>query len=87
MFQKKFTNKIFQQSSTPTSPQSPAQFYSPDKPPIPPRGVPPPVPQRQPSTDQTSTAVTMRNRNYSGSGIIQKILNSDKYSIHLSSSS
>lgn len=42
------------------------QFYSPDKPPIPPRGVPPPVPQRQPSQDNTN--ISLRHRNHSGSG-------------------
>lgn len=61
--------------TTPTSPQSPqpppapasgTQFYTPDKPPIPPRGVPPPVPQRQSSHENMT--VTLRSRNYSGSG-------------------
>lgn len=40
-------------------------IYSPDKPPIPPRGLPPPVPQRQISSSET---VQLRNRN----GIMNK---------------
>lgn len=62
-----------QSSVTPTSPQSPqppTQFYSPDKPPIPPRGVPPPVPQRQSSHENMN--VTLRSRNYSGSGNVSR---------------
>lgn len=53
-------------SSSPQSPQPQTQYYSPDKPPIPPRGYPPPVPQRQSSNENMN--VTLRNRNYSGSG-------------------
>lgn len=55
-------------TSSSSSPQSPQpQYYSPDKPPIPPRGYPPPVPQRQSSNDNMN--VTLRNRNHSGSGM------------------
>lgn len=35
-------------------------MYSPDKPPIPPRGLPPPLPQRQISSNES---VQLRNRN------------------------
>lgn len=39
---------------TPTQPTTPGTtIYSPDKPPIPPRGNPPPVPQRQISSNET----------------------------------
>lgn len=55
-----------QQAPTLNSPQTPTQpttpgttIYSPDKPPIPPRGNPPPVPQRQISSSET---VQLRNR-------------------------
>lgn len=51
-----------QQSSVNASPQAHAQtntIYSADKPPIPPRGLPPPVPQRQISTND---GVQLRNR-------------------------
>lgn len=50
-------------SSTNTLNTSQAQnstIYTPDKPPIPPRGLPPPVPQRQIST--SSETVQLRNR-------------------------
>lgn len=50
------------QTPTPTQsqPSTPgATIYSPDKPPIPPRGNPPPVPQRQISS---SESVQLRNR-------------------------
>lgn len=51
-----------QQSSVHASPQAQVQtntVYSADKPPIPPRGLPPPVPQRQISTND---GVQLRNR-------------------------
>lgn len=51
-----------QQSSVNASPQAQVQtntVYSADKPPIPPRGLPPPVPQRQISTND---GVQLRNR-------------------------
>lgn len=48
-------------SSSSQSPQSPPSgAHSADKPPIPPRGLPPPVPQRQSSNDNTT--VTLRTR-------------------------
>lgn len=48
-------------SSSSQSPQSPPSGgHSADKPPIPPRGLPPPVPQRQSSNDNTT--VTLRTR-------------------------
>lgn len=57
-----------QSASSPHSPQSPQSpgsgVYSPDKPPIPPRGVPPPVPQRQPSNENIN--VTLRSRSVTG---------------------
>lgn len=46
--------------SSPQSPQSPSGGHNADKPPIPPRGLPPPVPQRQSSNDNTT--VTLRSR-------------------------
>lgn len=46
-----------QQSQTAHSPNT--TVYSPDKPPIPPRNVPPPVPQRQISNENS---VTLRTR-------------------------
>ena len=57
-----------QQQNSPPSPQSPqstgSSVYSPDKPPIPPRGAPPPVPQRQSSNENMN--VTIRSRNVNG---------------------
>lgn len=49
---------------SPRSPQSPTTIYSPDKPPIPPRGVPPPVPNRQSSTENIN--VTLRSQSLVG---------------------
>lgn len=42
-------------------PHSPTGFY--DKPPIPPRGVPPPVPQRQSSVDKIDVQIRHKNGN------------------------
>lgn len=57
--------------STPNSPQSPqspqsvnSSVYNADKPPIPPRGLPPPVPQRQSSTDNSTVVLRARNGKY-----------------------
>ncbi|XP_055611321.1 spectrin beta chain, non-erythrocytic 1-like isoform X3 [Uranotaenia lowii] len=57
-----------QQMSTFQMPQSPTQevYNLADKPPIPPRGVPPPVPQRQSSSDNVSN-----NNNVSGNPAVQ----------------
>lgn len=50
-------------TSSPSSPQSvTTTVYSADKPPIPPRGLPPPVPQRHISVNNETTSVTLRNR-------------------------
>ncbi|XP_055309165.1 spectrin beta chain, non-erythrocytic 1 isoform X4 [Sitodiplosis mosellana] len=51
-------------SSTPQAHVQSTTVYSADKPPIPPRGLPPPVPQRQIST---SDSVQLRNRSTDGS--------------------
>lgn len=48
-------------ASSPCSPQS-QSVYSADKPPIPPRGLPPPVPQRHISVNNETTSVTLRQR-------------------------
>jgi len=45
-------------------PQSPPAYSPADKPPIPPRGAPPPVPQRQSSYE--SMNVTLRSKNNNG---------------------
>lgn len=52
-------------ASSPSSPQSQSQnapVYNADKPPIPPRGLPPPVPQRHISINNEATTVTLRHR-------------------------
>lgn len=57
---------IFQTRNPEPPPHSPTGgFY--DKPPIPPRGVPPPVPQRQSSVEKVSE-VQMRPKNMNGNG-------------------
>lgn len=64
--QKELREQQMQQSSSatssPSSPQSQTvTVYSAEKPPIPPRGLPPPVPQRHVSVNETTT-VTLRHR-------------------------
>lgn len=45
-----------------------------DKPPIPPRGVPPPVPVRQLSYENTNTGnVQLRQKNFNGNGETQDV--------------
>lgn len=60
--------QLQQQSAAPQNPRSPQSssttIYSPDKPPIPPRGVPPPVPQRQSSNENIN--VTLRSQSVVG---------------------
>lgn len=54
-----------QSPQSPRTPQSPGSgIYTPDKPPIPPRGIPPPVPNRQASTENID--VTMRSQSIVG---------------------
>ncbi|XP_037933014.1 spectrin beta chain, non-erythrocytic 5 isoform X1 [Teleopsis dalmanni] len=61
--QKQMQQQQHSQSTSPTSPTSPYGFEQ--KPPIPPRGAPPPVPNRQ----STDNLVVLRNRNNSNSDV------------------
>lgn len=55
-------------------PHSPTGLY--DKPPIPPRGVPPPVPQRQSSTEKISEVqVRTKSLNGNGKSLLKSLIN------------
>ena len=54
-------NREIRNSSMQPAAHSPTAFY--DKPPIPPRGVPPPVPQRQSSVDKLDVQIRQKNGN------------------------
>lgn len=65
-FKTYFNRQYFEQGRNPEPPpHSPTGLY--DKPPIPPRGVPPPVPQRQSSVEKVSE-VQVRPKNMNGNG-------------------
>lgn len=59
---------VVNQQNTPPSHQIVA-----DKPPIPPRGAPPQVPQRQSSYENMNTNVQLRQKSLNGNGKCSKI--------------